>query len=97
MKKKNFSEAQIVSILKSQESGRTVKEICREIGISDATFYNWKAKYGGMEVSDVVRMKDLHDENARLKRIVANLTLEIDAVKTVLEKKYGGLTINEKR
>jgi putative transposase len=97
MKKKNFSEAQIVSILKSQETGRTVKEICREIGISDATFYNWKAKYGGMEVSDVVRMKDLHDENARLKRIVANLTLEIDAVKTVLEKKYGGLTINEKR
>ena len=97
MKKKNFSEAQIVSILKSQESGSTVKEICREIGISDATFYNWKAKYGGMEVSDVVRMKDLQDENARLKRIVANLTLEIDAVKTVLEKKYGGLTINEKR
>ena len=97
MKKKNFSEAQIVSILKSQESGRTVKEICREIGISDATFYNWKAKYGGMEVSDVVRMKDLQDENARLKRIVANLTLEIDAVKTVLEKKYGGLTISEKR
>ena len=97
MKKKNFSEAQIVSILRSQETGRTVKEICREIGISDATFYNWKAKYGGMEVSDVVRMKDLQDENARLKRIVANLTLEIDAVKTVLEKKYGGLTINEKR
>jgi len=97
MKKKIFSEAQIVSILKSQESGRTVKEICREIGISDATFYNWKAKYGGMEVSDVVRTKDLQDENARLKRIVANLTLEIDAVKTVLEKKYGGLTISEKR
>ena len=86
-----------MSILKSQESGRTVKEICREIGISDATFYNWKAKYGGMEVSDVVRTKDLQDENARLKRIVANLTLEIDAVKTVLEKKYGGLTINENR
>lgn len=96
MKKKNFSEAQIVSILRTQETGRTVKEICREIGISDATFYNWKAKYGGMEVSDVVRMKDLQDENARLKRIVANLTLEIDAVKTVLQKKYGGLTINEK-
>jgi putative transposase len=97
MKKKNFSESQIVSILRTQETGRTVKEILREIGISDATFYNWKAKYGGMEVSDVVRMKDLQDENAKLKRIVANLTLEIDAVKTVLEKKYGGLTINEKR
>ena len=86
-----------MSILKTQETGRTVRDICREHGISDATFYNWKAKYGGMEVSDVVRMKDLQDENSRLKRIVANLTLEIDAVKTVLEKKYGGLTINEKR
>lgn len=86
MKRKNFSEAQIVSILQMQESGRSVKEICREHGISDATFYNWKAKYGGMEVSDVVRMKDLQEENARLKRIVANLTLEIDAVKTVLTK-----------
>lgn len=97
MKRKNFSEAQIVSILQMQESGRSVKEICREQGISDATFYNWKAKYGGMEVSDVVRMKDLQEENARLKRIVANLTLEIDAVKTVLSKKYGGLTTNERR
>jgi len=97
MKKKNFSEAQIVSILRTQETGRTVRDICREHGISDAPFYNWKVKYGGMEVSDVVRMKDLQNENARLKRIVANLTLEINAVKTVLEKKYGGLTINEKR
>jgi putative transposase len=74
-----------------------VKEICREHGISEPTFYNWKAKYGGMEVSDVRRMKDLEDENARLKNIVANLTLEIDAVKNVLQKKYGGLTIREKR
>jgi putative transposase len=97
MKKKNFSEAQIVSILRTQETGRTVRDICREHGISDATIYNWKAKYGGMEVSDVVRMKDLQEVNVRLTRIVANLTLEIDAVKTVLEKKYGGLTINEKR
>ena len=88
MKRKNFSEAQIVSILQMQESGRSVKEICREQGISDATFYNWKAKYGGMEVSDVVRMKDLQDENARLKRIVANLTLEIDAVKTEIGRAH---------
>jgi putative transposase len=78
-----------------QESCRSVKEICREHGISDGTFYNWKSKYGGMEVSDVVRLKDLQDENSRLKRIVAILTLEIDAVKTVLTKKYGGLTTNE--
>jgi len=97
MKKTNFTESQIVSILHQQESGRTVKDICREHGISDATFYNWKAKYGGMEVSDVKKMKDLEEENSRLKRIVANLTLENDAIKTVLEKKYGGLTTNGKR
>ena len=94
MKKKNFTEAQIVSILHQQEAGRTVKDICREHSISDATFYNWKAKYGGMQVSEVRRMKDLQEENSRLKRIVANLTLENDAIKTVLEKKYGGLTTN---
>jgi putative transposase len=94
MKKKKFTEAQIVSILHQQEIGKAVKDISREHGISDATFYNWKAKYGGMQVSDVRRMKDLEDENGRLKRIVANLTLENDAIKTVLEKKYGGLTTN---
>ena len=92
MKKKRFTEGQIVSILHQQEVGKSVKDISREHGISDATFYNWKAKYGGMQVSDVKRMKDLEEENSRLKRIVANQTLEIDAIKTVLEKKYGGLT-----
>lgn len=97
MKKTRFSEAQIVSILHQQESGKSVKEICREHGISDATFYNWKAKYGGMEVSDVKKMKDLEEENSRLKRIVANLTLENDAIKNVLEKKFGGLTTNARR
>jgi putative transposase len=94
MKKKRFTEAQIVSILHQQEVGKSVKDISREHGISDATFYNWKAKYGGMQVGDVRRMKDLEEENCRLKRIVANQTLEIDAIKTVLEKKYGGLTTN---
>ena len=96
MKKTRFTEAQIVSILHQQEAGKSVKDISREHGISDATFYNWKAKYGGMQVSDVRRMKDIEEENSRLKRIVANLTLEIDAIKTVLEKKYGGLTTNGK-
>jgi len=96
MKKKRFTEAQIVSILNQQEAGKSVKDISRENGISDATFYNWKAKYGGMQVSDVRRMKDIEEENSRLKRIVANLTLENDAIKTVLEKKYGGLTTNGK-
>jgi putative transposase len=94
MKKTRFTEAQIVSILQQQEAGKSVKDISRENGISDATFYNWKAKYGGMQVSDVKRMKDLEEENNRLKRLVANLTLENDAIKTVLEKKYGGLTTN---
>ena len=96
MKKKLFSEAQIVSILHQQDAGKSVKEISREHGISDATFYNWKAKYGGMVVSDVKRMKDLEEENSRLKRIVANLTLENDAIKHVIEKKFGGLPTNGK-
>ena len=96
MKKTRFRESQIVSILRQQEAGKSVKDISREHGISDATFYNWKAKYGGMQISDVKRIKDLEEENSRLKRIVANQTLEIDAIKTVLEKKYGGLTTNGK-
>ena len=97
MKKKRFTETQIVSILHQQEAGKSVKDISRENGISDATFYNWKAKYGGMELSDVKKMKDLEEENARLKRIVANLTLENDAIKHVIEKKFGGLPTNGKR
>ena len=96
MKKKRFTEAQIVSILHQQEAGKSVKDISREHGISDATFYNWKAKYGGMQISDIKRMKDVEEENGRLKRIVANLTLENDAMKTVLEKKFGSLTTNGK-
>ena len=85
-----------VIILKQQEAGLSVKDLAREHGISEATFYNWKAKYGGMEANEVKRMKDLEEENNRLKRIVANLTLENDAIKNVLEKKYGGLTTNGK-
>jgi putative transposase len=97
MKKTRFSETKIVSILHQQEAGKSVKDICREIGISEPTFYNWKAKYGGMAVSDVKRIKDLEEENNRLKRIVANLTLENDAIKYVIEKKFGGLPTNGKR
>lgn len=96
MKEVRFTETQIISILKQQEAGRSIKDLAREHGVSDATIYNWKAKYGGMEASEVKRMKDLEEENNRLKRIVANLTLEIDAVKHVLEKKYGGLPTNGK-
>ena len=88
MKKTRFTATQIVSILKRQESGVKVSDLCRELGISDATFYNWKAKYGGMEVADVQKMKTLEEENARLKKIVANQTLEIYAIKDLLEKKF---------
>ena len=86
MKKTRFTETQIVSILKQQEAGRSVKEICREHGISDATFYNWKSKYGGMEASDVKRMKDLEEENARLKKMYANLSLVHEAYKEAVAK-----------
>lgn len=96
MKKSRFTEAQIVSILKQYEQGKKAAELCRELGISEQTFYNWKAKYGGMELHELKRVKELEDENARLKRIVANLTLENDAIKHVIEKKYGGLPRNGK-
>lgn len=87
MRKSRFTESQIVQILKSVEAGRTVKDVCREHGVSDATYYNWKAKYGGMEASDIRRLKDLEDENRRLKQMFADLSLENRALKDVIEKK----------
>lgn len=87
MKKTRFTESQIVAAIKKQESGIAVKEICREFGISDATFYNWKAKYGGMEVSDVKKMKDMEAELSQYKKIVAELTFENHAMKALIEKK----------
>jgi putative transposase len=96
MKKVRFTETQIISILKQQEAGISIRDLAREHSVSEATIYNWKAKYGGMEANEVKRMKELEEENARLKRIVANQTLEIDAIKHVLEKKYGGLPTNGK-
>jgi len=87
MKKTRFTETQIVAILKKQESGIKVADLCREHGISEATFYNWKAKYGGMQVSDVKRMKELEAENGRLKRMYAELSMTNDALKELIEKK----------
>jgi putative transposase len=87
MKKTRFTETQIVAILKKQESGIKVADICRENGISDATFFNWKAKYGGMQVSDVKKMKEIAAENARLKRMYAELSIVNDALKELIEKK----------
>jgi putative transposase len=85
--RKRFTESQIVAAIKKQESGIAVKEITRELGISDATFYNWKAKYGGMEVSDVAKMKAMEAEISEYKKIVAELSLENRAMKNFIEKK----------
>lgn len=85
--KKRFTESQIVAAIKQQEKGIAVKDICREIGISDATFYNWKAKYGGMEASDVSKLRELEKENAELKKMFAEMSLENRAMKNLIEKK----------
>lgn len=87
MKKSRYSENKIVKILKEVEAGRLVKEVCREYGISDATYYNWKAKYGGMESSDIKRLKDLEEENRRLKHMYAELSLDHKILKDIVEKK----------
>ena len=87
MKRSRYTETQIVRILKEVEGGRMVKEVCREYGISDATYYNWKSKYGGMEASDIKRLKELEEENRRLKQMFADLSLENAALKDVIEKK----------
>lgn len=87
MKKSRYTETQIVRILKEVENGRHVKEVCREYGIADGTYYNWKTKYGGMEASDVKRLKELEDENRRLKQMYAELSLDNRVLKDIVEKK----------
>jgi putative transposase len=86
--KKRFSEEQIIGILKEYEAGKKTQEICRHYGISDATFYNWKAKYGGMELNDAKRLKSLEEENRKLKRMYADQGLEILVLKDLLQKKF---------
>lgn len=88
MKRKRFTEAQIHGVLKESEAGMATPELCRKHGISQNTFYRWKSKYGGMELNDMHRMRQLEDENARLKRLVADQALENQAMKAVLEKKW---------
>ena len=87
MKKTRYTETKIIKILKEVEGGRLVKEVCREYGISDATYYNWKTKYGGMTASDIKKLKELEDENRRLKQMYADLSLQHEALKDVVEKK----------
>jgi putative transposase len=87
MKKSRFTETQIVAILKSADAGLKVKDLCRKHGISEATYYNWKSKYGGLEASDVRRMKELETELSQLKRMYADLALENRAMKDLIEKK----------
>jgi Transposase. len=87
MKKTRFTETQIIAILKEVESGMLVKDVCRTHGISDATYYNWKSKYGGMSVSDLKRMKEMEQELSRLKRMYADMALENRAMKDLIEKK----------
>jgi|TARA_Y100000294_G_scaffold117971_1_gene109537 putative transposase len=87
MKKTRYTESQIIKVLNEVEGGRKIKDVCREYGISDATYYNWKSKYGGMTASDIRKLKDLEDENRRLKRMYADLSLQHEALKDIVEKK----------
>jgi putative transposase len=87
MKKTRYTESQIIKVLKEVEGGRMVKDVCREYGISVSTYFNWKSKYGGMTASDVKKLKELEDENRRLKRMYADLSLQHEALKDVIEKK----------
>jgi putative transposase len=87
MKKKNFTESKIISIIKQYEGGRAIDDLCRENGISKATVYNWKKKYSGMDGGQVRQLKELQDENKRLKHMYAELSLDYKLAKEIIEKK----------
>ena len=88
MKRSRFSEEQIIAVLKEQEAGMPTADVCRRHGISSATFYKWKARFGGMEVSEARRLKALEDENARLKKLLAEQLLDISTLKEMLSKNF---------
>lgn len=88
MRKTKFSEEQILGVLREAEAGRAVKELARTHGITETTFYRWKAKYGGLQLSEAKRLRQLEDENRRLKHVVADLTLDNQALKGLLSKKW---------
>ena len=87
MKKSRFTESQIIAVLKEVDAGKKVEEACRQHGISNATYYNWKSKYGGMEAFDVERLKGLEEENAELKKMFADVSLENHSIKEIFAKK----------
>ena len=93
MKKGRFTEEQIIGILKQHEAGRKVPELAREIGVSAATIYTWKSKYGGMEINEAQRLKSLEDENRRLKQLVADLSLDKEALKGIVRKNGWSLPV----
>ena len=88
MKRSEYSESQIVFAIKQAETGTRVSEVCRKMGISEATFYNWKKKYGGLGVSELRRLKNLEEENSQLKKLVADLSLDKQILQDVLKKKF---------
>ena len=88
MRKSRFSEEQIIAVLKQVEQGQRVAEVCRELGVSDVTYYRWKAQYGGLEVSQLRKLRQLEEENRRLKQVVADLTLDVRALKDIAAKNW---------
>lgn len=89
MKRSRFTEEQIIGVLKEHQAGLSAAELCRKHGISDATFYNWRSKYGGMEVSEAKRLKQLEGENAKLKRLLAEQMMDVATLREMLGKMYG--------
>lgn len=88
MKKRRYTEEQIIGAIKEYEAGSKVDDLCRRLGISTGTFYNWRSKYGGLEVNEAKRLRELESENNKLKRLLAEKVLEVDAMKDVLSKKW---------
>ena len=88
MKRSRFTEEQIIGVLKEHQAGLSAAELCRKHGISDATFYNWRSKYGGMEVSEAKRLKQLEDENAKLKRLLAESVMDVSTLREINGKNF---------